>query len=405
MLPQTAAETGGFCMVCVREKEQREREEFIRTHRRDVDRFAGMSDPVEMLEVLHRPAPHDPLINLLPPPRTQEELYADLDDQQVARLVTHAVECLRRDEVDQAENIALCLVCLRDGDVRRLIDALVARERFYPGLVFRDASWAVRDGLIARLDHDEANRDHLLKCLAWIGDDRVVALFARWRWRAPAWAAGLHVAPEDYAVTAGWELGPDRARRDLFRRECHALVPRTDEASATVGVIEPAPEKCPWCGRHLVFLFRLEAGDLIVPWMTSGALAIPTCSACACYGPVYGRTDRRQPAWHPANAKPRYLPDDASAWDELPAGRLMLSHQRRLPYHAASWFVPTRFSQLGGHPTWIQHADYPQCPDCRRRMVFFGQISVEDVEELAEGIYYAFVCPPCQSSATVYQQS
>jgi hypothetical protein len=404
MLPTTAADTGGICMVCVREKERQEHEGYIQAHRRDVDRFAGVSDPVEILQRLHRRTPHDPLVNLLPPPRPQEDLYAQLDDHQVARMVTLAIDCLRRDEIDQAEDIARCLVCLRDGDVVGLIDAFVARERFYPAVIFRRAGGAVRDHLIARLGDDAANRHHLLKCLAWIGDAAVVDLFGRWRRRPPRWEGDLHVPPEDYAVEAGWELGPDGARRDLFRHRCHALVSRPAEGEAAVGVIEPAPGECAWCGRTLVYLLRLGAGEL-GPSPTTDDVVIPTCSVCTCYGPVYGRTDRCQPAWHPANTRPEYLPDDTSDWDDLAVGRLTPSAQRRLPYHAASWFIPTQFSQIGGHPTWIQHAEYPRCPDCRRRMLFAGQISVEDIDEFSEGIYHGFVCHACQSSATGYQQS
>jgi hypothetical protein len=38
-------------------------------------------------------------------------------------------------------------------------------------------------------------------------------------------------------------------------------------------------------------------------------------------------------------------------------------------------------------------------------MLFIGQVSGEDVEDLGEGIYYAFVCHECQVSATLYQQT
>jgi hypothetical protein len=143
-----------------------------------------------------------------------------------------------------------------------------------------------------------------------------------------------------------------------------------------------------------------------LPKSTRRALTVPTCSVCTCYGDIiFGHVDARRPSWHPANARPNHLPDDSGSWPDLPTDALALSEKRRSVYHAASWFLPTPFSQLGGHPTWIQHAEYPRCPECSRRMVFIGQLSMEDVEKLGEGIYYGFVCHECQVSATSYQQS
>lgn len=66
--------------------------------------------------------------------------------------------------------------------------------------------------------------------------------------------------------------------------------------------------------------------------------------------------------------------------------------------------MPISFSQVGGHPSWEQDAEYPRCPSCQQRMAFIAQLSNEDFE-VAEGIYYAFLCRPCQTAATHYQQT
>jgi hypothetical protein len=62
-------------------------------------------------------------------------------------------------------------------------------------------------------------------------------------------------------------------------------------------------------------------------------------------------------------------------------------------------------SQVGGHPTWIQDAEYPICPECSKHMKFVGQIDCPDFQEYGEGIYYAFVCEECRIAATHYQQT
>ena len=111
-------------------------------------------------------------------------------------------------------------------------------------------------------------------------------------------------------------------------------------------------------------------------------------------------------SWHEGNRRPDYLPQDADDWPRMPQDRLTLGKEPRHWLEAANWLVPgVRFSQVGGHPTWIQDADYPRCPKCDRAMPFVAQISNDDLDEDSEGIYYMFVCRDCGVAATNYQQS
>jgi hypothetical protein len=96
--------------------------------------------------------------------------------------------------------------------------------------------------------------------------------------------------------------------------------------------------------------------------------------------------------------------------DDLPPPgprKLVLGPQRRTPFEAVGRFMldETGISQLGGHPDWIQDADFPVCPGCGRRMRCIGQVSREDIEEFAEGSTYAFLCLSCGKGATTYQQT
>jgi len=71
----------------------------------------------------------------------------------------------------------------------------------------------------------------------------------------------------------------------------------------------------------------------------------------------------------------------------------------------SSDLLATQYSQLGGHPAWVQDAEYPTCANCSKTMPFIGQISCEDVEPNREGIFYAFLCPDCAVTASTYQQT
>ncbi len=89
ILEATAKKTNGFCMVCVKEKAQLERQEFIR---KNVDPYAGVTDPVEIIQIMLRPRSHDLLIQWLPYQVSCEELYATLDSHQIAQLAAKAIE-------------------------------------------------------------------------------------------------------------------------------------------------------------------------------------------------------------------------------------------------------------------------------------------------------------------------
>jgi len=73
--------------------------------------------------------------------------------------------------------------------------------------------------------------------------------------------------------------------------------------------------------------------------------------------------------------------------------------------HAADQFLPTQFSQLGGHPAWVQDSAYPKCLECSRTMMSLAQLDHQDIEEYSEGTYFGFVCLECMATATVYQQT
>ena len=66
--------------------------------------------------------------------------------------------------------------------------------------------------------------------------------------------------------------------------------------------------------------------------------------------------------------------------------------------------------RVGGHPSWIQSAQYPACPDCQRLMPFLMQLDSnlptangEDWLWGSGGICYVFWCDACAISAALWQ--
>jgi len=410
ILPETGAKTGGRCMPCNREKQAAEREDFVRRNRRDVDPFQGVQDGVEIIKIVHQERAYDPLINWLRYPTPPDRLYAELTPIDLRRLTDH-VEALLRDEDETAEDILLCLAAFTDASLEACLEVMIERRVLWPSLPFRRASTSQRDRLLEQVEMavatSDVGLDHALLALAWIGDARVVERFGDWARNRPGWASQLNLAPDRYSHEAGWELDSDGHRRDIFFRSCTALVkgsaPSAPESTNRI----PAEGEgvCPWCGRALTILVDLVPSDFDLAGLDLPGLQVVTCDACTAFGTIFGIIDADgRGRLDPGNVRPSYLPNDLETWPPLPA-RTLVAAGRRSPHWAANWFLPTTFSQVGGLPTWIQDFDYPICPGCSRTMKFLAQIAHDEIEDHAEGFYYAFVCADCRRTATSYQQS
>ena len=96
---------------------------------------------------------------------------------------------------------------------------------------------------------------------------------------------------------------------------------------------------------------------------------------------------------------------------EIPPFRLtpdpLTEDAAELPgFRWADPYVGTRH-QLGGEPGWIQADDWPNCPSCRVRMTFYGQLdSINDTINLADcGLVYVFVCFGCFEAIATIQSN
>jgi hypothetical protein len=406
ILETTAERTGGYCMPCVQAAAAKEREEYVRKNRRDLNEFEGVTDAVEVLKIIHKPRTHDPLINWLPHPTPTDKLYLSLNGSEVSRLAEYAEGLIGTDRNEEAEEICLCLSAFADATLDACLRRFVSHGRIWPG-VFRHAPADVRDELLARVENDADNRNHILRALSWIGDSSVVEKFGKWRSEKPAWCDSLHLPPEDYSREAGWELTPEGERRDLFFPPCFALRNGPSTSPVSFRAVNARADRCPWCSTKLTNLFEVDLASYGLGDGVDGEshVVVPTCAVCTAFGTIFSSVDHRGIAiWSSKNVRPDYLPDDTDSWESLPQDSLHIA-EARSAMHAADQFLPTQFSQLGGHPTWVQNSAYPKCLECSRTMMFLAQLDHQDIEEYSEGTFFAFVCLNCRMTATVYQQT
>lgn len=412
ILSTTALKTGGTCMPCHQKKLKLEEKTYILQNRKDVDRFKGIIDPVEILKIMHTPRKYNPLENDLPYHKSPQELYHQLTEAERERLETYANSLIDRGDFDQAETILLSLVCFTNARIERGLDAIFQKGKYYPGILYKEARSAIRDELIHRVERDSANRNHLLLSLAWIGDEEVIRLFAKWRQNPPRWASKLFVPPENYAYEAGWELDQDGQKRLLFHPEsfhfevCGEEVGIAEPAQSAVVTLQTDDQACPWCGGKLMVLFDYNLQHPLIRFLNlpGQQLRIATCMHCNCYGTVFMKVELDGSySWNEYNIVPDFLPETEPD-EELPWRAMRLSERLMGTYEGAYWTLEASTSQIGGHPAWIQDAEYPACPCCSETMKFIGQIDMEHAAD-SEGIYYAFLCRACLIAAVNYQHT
>jgi Domain of unknown function (DUF1963) len=393
-------------MPCVRAEKERERADYILKNRRDLNEFEGVTDSVEVLKIIHRSRPFDPMINWIPYPQATSRIYAELTDHEQQRVAEYAESLIGSDRNNEAEEIVLCLAAFTDASLEACLWAFLQHRSYLPSLSFRQASAEIRDELVERLDREEENRDHLLRALVWIGDSTIVELFDLWRKSPPLWSNSLYVSPSAYSYEAGWEITADGKRRDLYFQNCTKLVRGNSQSPQEFRAILPRTDRCAWCRQTLTNLLDLNLSDF-VRWGDSRTerLQVLTCESCTGFGTIFGVLDESgEYRWSDANVRPAYLPHNSEDWERLPQNSLDLAGGRS-PLAAANQFLPTTFSQIGGHPAWIQDANYPQCPICQETMMFLAQVDLADLEDCSEGIIYSFICYDCKTAATNYQQS
>lgn len=401
----TARRTGGYCGPCHGRIANAEREQYVRQHRRDVDLYEGITDPVEIIEISHEFHPNNPLINYLPTPRSLESLYEMLTLPQAERLMAVAVRCLRSGESQKARSITRLLAAFTIYPLDPLLNVWLEADQYPPAFAFRSAGAAIRDRILRSLRQRPVNGDHALQSAAWIGDDAVLSAFLELDSARPPWVRRLYIPPSSYARVAGWEISGG-ARRDLSLDHCFAIHP-TAPATGPVGVrvFQEGNAECIWCDGPLVNLLHIGRDD--APYtlfgLSGSCIEVATCPLCTCFGPVFAKLDADGHGhWANANIRPPCLPE--GTWCRSQWSQTSIKVRARGRFHAADAFLPTSMSQIGGLPAWEQDPDYPNCSECGKTMLFIAQID-EGHFPLREGMYYAFLCTACRVTATVYQQT
>ena len=374
-----------------------------------------MSEAVDRIRTYHSTGSFGSRQRLQEAQEETRAAYRSLSLDEIEQLVVPAIESKIPGKGGLAEDVLRNLSCLNPGSLTPFHDQLIDRHLYYPGRAFHRATSRTTDRIMEALTAvatmNRLTTNHMLCALAWIGDETVQSTFAFWRSNPPGWTSSLHVPAHEYAQQAGWELTADGTRRDLFLRTCHPLVPpESDSANRDVlKVVVEHEDACRWCDRRMTTMLDLALSkpELDFLGIHGERLRLATCDVCTCYGTVLTTVRFNGWAkWADENTKPSYLPENTGDWPRMQSESLVFSSKPRHWIEGADWCsLAGSSSQVGGHPTWIQDACFPACPECGRLMMFVAQVAVEDIDEHGEGIYYLHLCKSCGRGATHYQQS
>jgi hypothetical protein len=324
--------------------------------------------------------------------------YKNLSENECKQLVGKLfIEIQDNDEI---ENILLHLSLFSSGEcLKDLYPKLIEKQLFYPPEIYKHADSNIADKLIQFIESGKYNNNHLLICLAWIGTKNVIDFFVYSSNKKPKWTKNLYVLPIDYADQAGWVIDKNGEKRMLINRNIKVLKNTTglNEKPFGLSTFIQLEEKCPFCNGNLTKVFSTQLKNKTVEFAT--------CMLCNCYNPVFMNINKDgKSSWHEKNIRWEHL-DDSMEMEPIKENTLRITDENRNPEYTISQFIEISKSQIGGFPTWIQDAEYLNCPNCGYKMDFIGQIDMEDVKEYGEGIYYFQYCKSCDITGTNYQQT
>lgn len=410
----TAKRNDGLCGPCHGKQKSEEYKKYIEANRKEVNLYEGVTDPVEVIIIAQTRRSFDPLITYTPYPKSIEQLYHELSEEDEHRLVQHLIDQAKNEKLEtleeKLETIGLSLIAFRDVNLSQLLSLIISRYIYYPSILFKSANEEVVASLIEKLNEEEEDTNGVLCALVWTSSERIAQLFSEWKTNPPVWVKDIFVQPSCYAHEAGWALSTDGVRTPLYFDTCYQLVPNhSDQPPPDLSTCTASDQRCEWCNRLLVNFVEIDMTQQKFDFIPTHhqILKITTCQVCALFteGLFMEIASNGEPCWSKFNERPDYLPDPKEDWGELPSDCLKMSDQTRLAHCSADPCTPTGFSQIGGMPTWEQRAAYPSCPRCKDTMKFITQLSMNDIQEYGEGIYYSFLCARCDITATNYQQT
>jgi hypothetical protein len=296
------------------------------------------------------------------------------------------------------------LACFRHSPLdESTCNELVDRRTFWPASMYRDSGDTVASQLLGLMEqaNEIASLNPLLLCLAWTRSSIAKLAFQEWLSSPPKWSAILRVEPAEYAKSASWYPSLNDDPETLIYASCYRLELSESGKGQTVKCRKRLKKECEGCGGPIYCLFDFSSvsDSFFERGLPHAPRRVLGCLHCACFGPSFIQNQSGETRQIVGAAETR-------SWEESdtykPVTRTL--HERPIPpFACAEPFAFDDCSTLGGCPSWLQGAEYPNCIECGSLMKFLAQHDNGAVGE--EGLYFAFYCATCSMTAVTYQQT
>lgn len=234
--------------------------------------------------------------------------------------------------------------------------------------------------------------------------------------------AWLHLVDCEQAADGFRQLVPQVVRHLQFPA---GYVERQEDAEGWISPTwqTPSPEACTarfgglletpcgFCGQTLHHLLTLEPIPAGMGVTTLSRLVLATCLSCEGWEEEILFFQHDAAGWPTA-----YHRAETLLSPRFPSGPLeevkvaIVELPRRWRWQ--EWGVSNgreNLNRLGGHPGWIQNADFPTCPACQNTMPFLMQLDSglktekDSFDWGSGGMGYLFWCDACRISAAMWQ--
>jgi hypothetical protein len=363
-----------------------------------------------------------------------------LDDKEFNELIISSITTLRNNSKSEIANSIVAYATLQMPHLLKpfLIEFLSIKPNdgtYYESWVWREGGQKEIDILKNIILNDKSEN---LKQQAWDSLVNIRSPKAMIEAARLYEVAGINLRRPDlsfdvYSNMAGFEVRENRVRQ-LFFKDCyHLIFERSffenqdkplwlsvenhptwhfeDSKSVTANFGGDIDSECGCCGNQL---HRLIEFDKISDDFDLGInkLILATCMSCLGWeeSPLFYRHNEMGMPESLIRKKNKTEPEFLAEPLKVTTVKLVQTPNRWMFQDWALSNSRENLNRLGGHPSWIQDSEYPDCPDCKDKMTFLAQLdsdlpTITDEEWLwgSGGICYAFWCSKCKISSFLWQ--
>ncbi|MDX1959195.1 MAG: hypothetical protein SFU98_11520 [Leptospiraceae bacterium] len=338
--------------------------------------------------------------------RKLREYYQNLSSTEIEIMKDKIIATIDTiDEWEETYKDFMGLVAYQDYSTQEISTIAFQKRKFYPNLLYKNVSNDIENRLFELIENPNCeNVSHILRCLAILGNDRVLEVFFQLDKNPLPWRKELYVDLSLYAEFGGWTYDEKRNRLGLIFNECYSLE-KDDRIDDSVIVGSLRSDHCPNCGCTLVDILTIDGLDHRLSFLgISGKIKIPICPSCAsmCEKTIIRyaiNSDSSMEILNYFGEKNYATKEDL---EKMETNQLKLSVIKR-PLHYSSG--NDEVCTLGGNPNWIQDPQYENCPDCSKKMKLLAALSWSQIWDKIDGTLYLEICKECSIIAAFHQQT